>query len=103
MENKFNLNVWDTAEHLHSEEDMVLYLNACIEQDPGDGALIRLAIKNIAKAQNMTQLAKDAGITRAGLYQALSQDGNPEFLTMLKIIRALGLNLSFISLRDQKH
>ncbi|AFT71818.1 Putative transcriptional regulator, lambda repressor-like DNA-binding domain protein [Alloalcanivorax dieselolei B5] len=89
------LKPWDAADHLEDQEDMILYLNACIDDDPGDGSLIRAALSDIARAQNMSRLAKETGMTRAGLYKALSPDGRPGFDTMLKITRALGLSLHF--------
>lgn len=84
---------WDAADHLNTEEDMALYLDACLEEDPGDGSLVRAAINDVARARGMSQLARDTGLTREGLYKALSASGNPEFSTMLKVIRALGLKL----------
>ena len=87
------LNKWDVAKHLQSEEDLGLYLEACFEEDPGDGSLIRAALGDIARARGMAQLARDTGLSREGLYKALSKDGNPEFSTVVKVIHALGLRL----------
>ncbi len=87
------LNKWDVVEHLNSEEEMTLYLEACFEEDPGDGSLIRAALGDLARARGMAQLARDTGLTREGLYKALSKDGNPEFSTVVKVIHALGLKL----------
>jgi probable addiction module antidote protein len=84
---------YDTADYLKTEEDMALYLDACIEEDPGDGSLIRTALGSIARAKGMSQLARDTGISREGLYRALSAEGNPEFSTVMKVIRALGIKL----------
>jgi probable addiction module antidote protein len=84
---------WDAADYLKTEEDMALYLDACLDEDPGDGSLIRSALNDVARAKGMSQLAKDTGITREGLYKALSASGNPEFSTMLKVIKALGIKL----------
>lgn len=86
---------WDAAEHLHSKEDARLYLEACTEEDPGDGSLVRAALNDIARAQNMSRLARDAGMTREGLYKALSENGNPTFATVMRITRALGMQLRF--------
>ena len=85
---------WDTAEMLTSEEDMQLYLDACMEEDEGDGRLVNHALGVIARARGMTQIAKDTGLAREGLYKALSAEGNPEFSTILKVTRALGLKLT---------
>ncbi len=84
---------WDIADYLDTEEDMALYLDACLEEDPGDGSLIRTALGDIARARGMTQLAHDTGLTREGLYKALSTEGNPAFSTIFKVIRALGVKL----------
>lgn len=87
------LNKWDILDHLNSEEDIALYLEACFEEDPGDGSLIRAALGDIARARGMAQLARDTGLSREGLYRALSKEGNPEFSTVVKVIHALGLRL----------
>ena len=84
---------WDAAEHLRTKEDVRLYLEACAEEDPGDGSLIRAALNDIARAQNMSLLARDVGMSREGLYKALSEKGNPSFATVMRITRALGMKL----------
>ena len=84
---------WDVTEHLRTREDARLYLEACAEEDPGDGSLIRAALNDIARAGNMSQLARDVGMSREGLYKALSEDGNPSFATVMRIARALGLQV----------
>ncbi len=84
---------WDAVEHLETKEDVRLYLEACFEEDPGDGSLIRAALNDVARAQNMAQLSRDAGMSREGLYKALSKDGNPSFATVLRVVRALGMQL----------
>lgn len=84
---------WDAADYLESEEDMALYLDACLEEDTGDGSLVRAALNDIARARGMTQLARDTGLTREGLYRALSTSGNPEFSTVMKVIKALKIKL----------
>lgn len=82
---------WDPAEHLESEEDMAAYLEAALED--GDPALIAAALGDIARAQGMSAIARKTGLGRESLYKALSPDGNPEFSTVLKVVRALGLRL----------
>lgn len=84
---------FDPVDHLQSDEDMAMYLDACLEEDPGDGSVVRAALNDIARAQGMTQLARDTGISREGLYKALSPAGNPEFSTILKVIKALKIKL----------
>ena len=84
---------WDAAEHLRTREDARLYLEACAEEDPGDGSLIRAALNDVARTGNMSGLARDAGMSREGLYKALSANGNPTFATVMRIATALGLRL----------
>ncbi|MDE2846604.1 MAG: putative addiction module antidote protein [Gemmatimonadota bacterium] len=86
---------WDVTEHLNSPEDARLYLEACAKEDPGDGRLIRAALNDIARSGNMSWLAREIGMSREGLYKALSEDGNPAFSTVVRIVRALGLQVRF--------
>ena len=86
---------WDVTEHLRTKEDACFYLEAAADEDPGDGSLIRAALSDIVRAQSMSRLALDAGITPKGLYKALAEDGNPSFETVMKVTRALGLQLRF--------
>ena len=85
---------WDSAEHLKTEEDIRLYLGACLEEAGDDPAFIVHALGVVARARNMSKLARDAGLTREGLYKALSGDGNPTFATVAKVTKALGLKLT---------
>lgn len=82
---------YDAAEFLETDEDIVAYLNAALED--GDPSLVSAALGDIARARGMTQLAKETGITRDGLYKALSPTGNPSFATVQKVVRALGYKL----------
>lgn len=84
---------WDPVDELKTDEDMALYLDACLAEDPGDGSLIRAALNDISRARGMSKIARDTGISREGLYRALGSGGNPEFATVLKVIKALGLRL----------
>ena len=84
---------WDAADHLHTPEDVRLYLEACAEEDPGDGSLLRAALHDIARAGNMSQLAREIGMSRKGLYKALSANGNPTLATVMRITRALGMKV----------
>ena len=84
---------WDVTEHLRTKDDVRLYLEACADDDPGDGSLIRAALNDIVRAQNMSLLAREIGMTREGLYKALSENGNPTFATVMRIARALGMQL----------
>jgi probable addiction module antidote protein len=84
---------YDVAEHLRTPEEMAAYLDAWFEEAPDDAAGIARALGDIARAKGMTQVAKDAGLSRESLYRALSADGNPSFATILKVARALGVKL----------
>jgi probable addiction module antidote protein len=84
---------YDTAEYLKTDADMAAYLDACLEEAGDDPAFIAHALGVIARARGMSQLARDTGLARENLYKALSMDGNPEFGTILKVIKALGLKL----------
>ena len=85
---------YDTADYLKSEADMVAYLEACMEEAADDPAFIAAALGNIARAYGMVRVAKDTGLTREGLYKALSADGNPSLGTVLKVVKALGIKLT---------
>lgn len=89
-----NTTRWDSAEYLKTEEGMRLYLEACIEESGDDPSFIIHALGVIARAKNMSQLARDTGLTREGLYKALSPEGNPTFSTVSKVAKALGFRLS---------
>lgn len=85
---------YDVADYLGSEEDMAEYLDACMQEAGDDAAFIAAALGDIARARGMGQLAKETGISREGLYKALSRDGNPSLATVLKVLRALGLKFT---------
>jgi probable addiction module antidote protein len=84
---------YDSADYLKTEEDVAAYLDAVMEEGGDDPAYIAHALGVIARARNMSQLARDTGLTREGLYKALSGEGNPSFATVLKVAQALGLKL----------
>jgi probable addiction module antidote protein len=82
---------WDAADSLGTLEDVAAYLEAAIED--GDPRMIAAALGDIARAKGMSQIARETGLSRESLYRALSENGNPEFGTVIKVIRALGLKL----------
>jgi probable addiction module antidote protein len=84
---------YDVAEQLRSPEEMAAYLDAWLEEAPDDASGIARALGDIARAKGMSQVAKEAGLSRESLYRALSADGNPSFATVLKVARALGVKL----------
>ena len=84
---------YDVAEHLRTREEMAAYLEASIEEANGDAGFIAKALGDIARARGMSQVARDAGLSRESLYKALSGERSPGFDTVLKVIDALGLAL----------
>lgn len=82
---------WDITESLDNDERIAAYLEAALEE--GDAALVAAALGDIARARGMTEIARQTGLGRESLYKALSPEGNPEFSTILKVVRALGLKL----------
>jgi len=84
---------YDAAAYLKSDEECALYLQAAIDEAAGEPSLIVAALGDIARARGMMQLAKETGLSREGLYKALSPEGNPSFATIAKVIEALGLRL----------
>jgi probable addiction module antidote protein len=88
---KLKLRPYDSAFYLKTEEDIAFYLEAIFEE--GDPALIAHGLGVVARAQGMAAVAKKAGLGRESLYKALSKDGNPEFMTVYKVIQALGYKL----------
>ena len=84
---------YDVSEQLRTPEEMAAYLDAWLEEAPEDAAGIARALGDIARAKGMTQVARDAGLSRESLYKALGEKGNPTFATILKVVRALGVKL----------
>lgn len=88
---------WDSADYLKSEADITAYLDACFEEAGDDPAFLTHALGVVARARNMSQLARDSGLTREGLYKALSAEGNPSFGTVLKVADAMGYRFALVS------
>lgn len=84
---------YDVAEHLRTTEEMAAYLEAAIEESRGDATFIAKALGDIARAKGMSQVERDAGLSRESLYKALSGERSPEFGTILRVVNALGLKL----------
>ena len=84
---------YDVAEHLRTPEEMAAYLDAWLEEAADDVSGIARALGDIARAKGMSEVARDAGLSRESLYRALSAEGNPSFATVLKVARALGVRL----------
>ncbi len=90
---KTKTTLYDVSEHLRTPDEMAAYLEACIEEANGDAAFIAKALGDIARARGMSQVARDAGLSRESLYKALSGERSPNFDTILKVMKALGLEL----------
>lgn len=84
---------YDAAEFLRTPEEITAYLEAIFE-DYGDNArVVAKALGDVARAQGMQKIARETGLNREGLYQAFSGKGNPSFDTVLKVMRAVGVEL----------
>lgn len=88
---RVKLSPYDSADYLKSEEDVANYLDAIFED--GDPALIAHGLGVVARSKGMAKIAKKTGLGRESLYKALSKDGNPGFMTVLKVVQALGYKL----------
>ena len=99
---KANTTKYDVAEHLRTPEEMAAYLEACFEEAEGDAAFIAKALGDIARAKGMSQVARDAGLSRESLYKALSGERSPSFDTILKVMHALDLKLNASVLKLRK-
>jgi probable addiction module antidote protein len=96
--NIITTSLWDASEHLETDGDMIMYLEAAFED--GDPALISAVLGDIARAKGMSQIAEKTGLGRTSLYKALSPEGHPDFATILKVINALGLKLQAIPVKS---
>ena len=88
---------YDVAEHLRTPEEMAAYLDAWLCDAPDDVSGIARALGDIARAKGMSQVAKDAGLSRESLYRALDQNGNPSFATILKVAKAIGVRFHTVA------
>ena len=84
--------LYDTADYLDSPESIAAYIEAAFED--GDPALITHALGVVARAKGMSQLTRDAGVTREALYKALKADGDPKLSTFIGVMKALGMRLT---------
>ena len=83
---------FDAADYLDNEETIAEYISAALE-DP-DPDVFLTAVRDVARARGMTQLAKDAGVGRESLYKALTPGAKPRYDTVIKLLQALGVKLS---------
>lgn len=86
---------WDAAAMLRDEADVVEFLNAALEEalEEGDVSILTQALGVAARARGMSQIAKDANLSRESLYKSLSPEGNPSFSTVARVLKAMGANL----------
>ena len=84
---------WDVQDGLQTPEDCAAFIEAAIDEADGDTVFIAIALGEVARSRGMAQTARDAGLTREGLYKALAADGNPSFATVVKVLSALGLRI----------
>lgn len=92
---KTEFTEYDSADYLTSLDHIAAYLEAVLEEAGDDPAFVAQALGNIARSQNFSELAREVGMSREGLYKALSTDGNPSFATIMKVAKALGLKIEF--------
>lgn len=98
MSAKIKTRVWDSAEHLRDEEDVRLYIEAAMEEAPDDAEFMAVVLGDVARARNISDLARTTGIARETLYKTLRGEGNPTMATISKVANALGFRLSLVPL-----
>ena len=91
---KVTTRKWDASEYLDSQEMILEYLKAVMEE--GDSELLMAAIGNVAKAKGMSEIARMTNLSRQNLYKALSPGGSPKFDTVKKVVEALGCKLAIV-------
>jgi probable addiction module antidote protein len=89
----FDTTPWDVQDALQSPEDCAAFIEAAIEEAADDPAFITLVLGEVARSRGMARTAREAGLTREGLYKALTPQGNPSFATVLKVLSAMGLRM----------
>ena len=88
---KMKLHKLSTSEYNKARKEFEQMLKAAYDQDPGDGTLVCKTLGDIARSYGMTEIARETGLSRVNLYRAFSGTGNPEFSTVLKVMKVLGL------------
>jgi putative addiction module killer protein/probable addiction module antidote protein len=89
-------SVYDSADYIESDQDAIEYLMACMEDGGDDPAFLAHALGVVARARNMSAMARQVGMSRAGLYKALDGNGNPTLATVVGVLRVLGLRLAVV-------
>ena len=91
----------DVDDFIRDDKSAAVFLNEMIKLDSGDGSMVRLAIGNIIKCHNVSEIAKTACVSRASLYSAFNKDGNPSFDMVQKVLAAMGLGIQFVPLENR--
>jgi probable addiction module antidote protein len=91
---------FDPAAYLDDAESLAAYMSEALATE--DPAFIADALGVVARARGMSEIARESGLSRESLYRALSPEGNPEFNTILRVIRSLGLRLSTTPIEERK-
>ncbi|MCQ4322524.1 addiction module antidote protein [Stutzerimonas stutzeri] len=99
---KIETRPWDVAEHLRDEEDIRLYIEAAQEEAPDDAAFMAKVLGDVARARNISELARQTGIARETLYKVMRGEGNPTLDTISKLAHALGFRLTLQPLPTER-
>ena len=91
---KSEVTPYDVADQLRTPAEMAAHLNAAIDASDGDAAAVAKALGDCARAKGMSQVARDAGLSRESLYKWAAGERSPDFRTILKVVKALGLRLT---------
>ncbi len=86
------ISPYNPLDYLETDEEINEYLNSAFQDE--DPQVFLIALGHLAKKKGMTEIAKKTGLNREGLYKSLSGEGNPQFLTIKKVIRVLGCRLA---------
>jgi probable addiction module antidote protein len=89
---KITFEKWDPADDIETKDDVIAILEVALEEN--DPEFLLSVIGDIARSKGMVQLAKELNLDRAGLYKAFSPEGNPSFITVVRVLESLGFRLS---------
>ena len=92
---KITTKKWDPAEIIETKEDVIVFLESALEEN--DTEFLFKTLGYIARSKGMAEIARELGLNREGLYTALSEQGNPSFVTIARVLDNLGFRLSIQS------